>query len=100
MKRIGIAASKMSRGNLVLYNFYVILIASLFSLFIFLIAGSTILFALFLIRYVGREIMGFQKDFWSLTLTVCMISLAVVTGLFTLMAIAKNIKFRKGRKSI
>src|SRR3989338_7941490 len=100
MKRIGIAASKMAKGNLVLYNLYVILIASLFSLFVFLIAGSTIVFALSLIAYVGREIMGSGRDFWSMTLTVCLMTLSVVTGIFTLMAIVKNIKFRKSRKNI
>ena len=43
MLRIGIAASKMSKGSLLSYNLYVILIACLFSLFIFLICGFSIL---------------------------------------------------------
>jgi len=45
MKRIGIAASKISKGNLALYNFCVVLISVLFSLSIFVVAGSTVIFA-------------------------------------------------------
>ena len=60
MKRIGIAASTISKGNLFLYNFYVVLIAMLFSLFIFIIAGSIVIFALAIIKYVGTEIIGVE----------------------------------------
>jgi len=96
MKRIGIAASKMSKGSLVLYNFYVILISILFSLFIFIIAGSTVIFALAIIRYVGNEIIGvdFDKN-WRSIFTVCMVSLTVVTTLFNLFAIIINLKPQK-----
>ena len=100
MKRIGRAASHMAKGNLVLYNFYVVLIASLFSLFMFLVAGSTVLFAVFIIAYVGREIMGSQKDYWSTTIMICMVTLTVGIVFFNLLAIAKNVKFRKSKKSI
>ena len=100
MKRIGRAASHMAKGNLVLYNFYVVLIASLFSFFIFLVAGSTVLFAVFIISYVGREIMGSQKDYWSTTIMICMVTLTVSIGFFNLLAIAKNIKLGKSKKSI
>lgn len=96
MKRIGIAASKISKGNLTLYNFYVVLISALFSFFILIVAGSTIIFALSIIMYVGNEIMdsGIEKN-WQSILTVCMVSLTMVITLFTLFAISVNLKFPK-----
>lgn len=96
MKRIGIAAGKISKGSPVLYNFYVILISVLFSLFIFIIAGSTLIFALVMIKYVGTEIMGveFERS-WRSIMAVCMASLTMVVTLFNLFAILKNLKFPK-----
>ena len=49
MLRIGIAASKMSKGSLFNYNLYVILIACLFSIFVFFICGFSILLIVFLV---------------------------------------------------
>ncbi len=96
MKRIGIAASKISKGNLTLYNCYVILISVLFSMFLFIIAGSTIVFALAVIQYVGNEIMGveFERS-WRSVLVICMVSLTIVVTLFNLFAISKNIRLPK-----
>jgi len=93
MKRIGIAASKISKGNLILYNVYVVLISALFSLFIFVVAGSTIIFAFAIIKYVGNEIMGveFERS-WQSMLAVCMVALTIVITLFYLLAISKNLK--------
>ena len=99
MKRIGIAASKISKGNLTLYNFYVVLISVLFSLFLFVVAGSTIVFALAIIQYVGSEIMGIEFErSWQSVLTVCMVSLTIVVTLFNLFAISKNMKLPKIRE--
>lgn len=99
MKRIGMAASKISKGSLALYNLYVILISALFSLFIFIIAGSTVIFALVMIKYVGTEIMGaeFERS-WRSIMTVCMVSLTTVITLFNLFAILKNLKFPKTKE--
>ena len=85
MKRIGIVSSKISKGNRALYNLCVVLISILVSSFIFIIAGSTVIFALAIIKYVGTEIMGieFEKS-WRSILLVCMISLTVVVTLFNL----------------
>ncbi|MBN1870199.1 MAG: hypothetical protein JW847_06480 [Candidatus Omnitrophica bacterium] len=94
MKRIGIAASKISKGNLALYNIYVVLISALFCLFIFIVAGSTIVFALAIIMYVGNEIMdtGLDRN-WQSIMTVCMVSLTVVITLFCLFSIVINLRF-------
>jgi hypothetical protein len=96
MKRIGIVASEISKGNLVLYNLYVILIAFLFSLFIFIIAGSTVVFAIAVIKYLDNEITGmtFEKS-WGAVLSVCMVSLTVVITLFNVCAISMNLKLPK-----
>jgi len=93
MKRIGIAASKISKGNVPLYNLYVVLISCLFSLFIFTAAGATIALALMLIGYVGTEIVGleFKRD-WSLIMTACMVVLTIVVALFNIFAIVINVR--------
>lgn len=93
MKRIGITASHIAKGNLALYNLCVVLISSVFSLFIFAAAGAAIFFALVLIGYVGTELMGlgFKKD-WAFIMTVCMMSLTIVVALFNIFAILMNIK--------
>jgi len=93
MKRIGIAASKMAKGNLVLYNSYVVLISFLFSLFIFIVAGCTVVFALIAFAYVSNELIAteFEKG-WLGIFAVCMITLTVVMFLFNLIAISTNMK--------
>ena len=96
MERIGIAASKIAKGNFLLYNFFVVLISFLFSIFIFFIGGSAILIALLLIGYFFKNIMpvNFEKE-WISIMLICMISLAISVGLFCLVAISRNIKFNK-----
>ena len=93
MKRIGIVSSRISKGNRVLYNFYVVLIAMLFSLLLFVIAGSTVVFALAIIKYIGTEIMGVEfANSWKSIFTVCMVSLTVAVTLFNLFAVLINFK--------
>lgn len=96
MKRIGVAASQISKGNRVLYNLSVILIAMLFSSLVFVVAGSTVVFALAILKYVGNEIIGidFEKS-WQSIPAVCMVSLTVVITVFTLFAVLVNIKLPK-----
>jgi len=96
MKRIGIVSSRISKGNRALYNLYVVLISILFSIFIFVIAGSAVIFALAIIKYIGVEIMGmeFEKS-WKSVFSVCMVSLTVVVTLFNLCAILINFKSPK-----
>lgn len=96
MKRIGIAASKISKGNVPLYNLYVVLISCLFSFFIFIAAGATIALALMLIGYTGTEIMGveFKKD-WSMIMTVCMTALTIIIALFNIFAILINVRISR-----
>ena len=53
MERIGIAASKIAQGNLFLYNFFVVAIASLFSLLVFFVSGCAIVLMLVIVAYVS-----------------------------------------------
>ena len=99
MERIGMAASKMAKGNLFLYNFYVILICILFSLFIFIVAAMTVALALILIAAVVNEMNGqglASLDF-NFAFIVCLAALTIVIALFNLFAILKNLKLRKSK---
>jgi hypothetical protein len=99
MKRIGIAASKMAKDSLLAYNFFVVLIAFIFSLLIFFIAGSAITIALLIISFTLQAILPTAfKNEWISVYSVCMLALSVVVGLFNLMAVLKNIKFRLKRR--
>lgn len=99
MKRIGIAASKMAKGNPVLFNFYVILISSLASFFIFVIAGCMIIFSIVVIAYISNEVMPFDLEkSWTSIIVICMVSLTVVMTLFNLFAIMIN--FRIARRKL
>lgn len=98
MLRIGIAASKMSKGGLLTYNLYVILIACLFSIFTFLICGFTILLILFLVSLILHALR--PDDFhagWVHMFKICLIALASVIGIFNIIAILKNIQFTKNK---
>jgi len=99
MERIGIAASKMAQGNLVLYNLFVVLISILFSLFLFVIAGSSMVLALLILAYVVNGVMPleFEKN-WSGIFRLCMITLTIVVSLFNLAAILKNIRLKRSIK--
>jgi len=96
MERIGIAASKIAQGNVFLYNIFVIIISSLFSLFIFFISGCSILFALLIIGYILNGMMPIElKGQWGGIVRLCMVTLTVVVSLFNLLAISRNIKIKK-----
>ena len=96
MKRIGFAASKICKGNLVLYNAYVVLISLLFSVFIFIVAGTAVLFALIIMTNVSVEIMGSDlQEKWFSVFTTCMVTLSIIIFFFNLLAISTNLKFRK-----
>jgi hypothetical protein len=98
MLRIGIAASKMSKGSLLNYNLCVILIACLFSLLIFLICGFSILLIVFLVSLILHALK--PADFhagWLHMLKICLIILALVVGVLNIVAILKNIQFTKNK---
>jgi len=98
MQRIGIAASKMSKGSLLSYNLCVILIACLFSLLIFLICGCFILLIVFIISLILHALK--PTDFhagWVHMFKICLSVLAFVVGILNIVAILKNIQFAKNK---
>ena len=96
MERIGLAASKMAKGNFVLYNLWVVVISSAVSIFLFLLAGISIFLALVILAAVVKGIMPmeFEKS-WESMLRICMLALTIVVSLFNLYAIIKNIRLKK-----
>lgn len=98
MERIGLAASKIAKGNLFLYNLFVILISFLFSLFVFFMAGAAIILALLVInRIVSGIIPSSIGEGWTIVMLVCMISLSVTVAVFNLLAILRNIRLPKAK---
>ena len=96
MHRIGIAASKIAKGNLFLYNFSVLLITFLFALLILFIAGSSIVVVLIMIAYFSSK--GTYPDLqqgWIFIMVICLRCLAVIIGILSLYAISINLKLRK-----
>ena len=96
MERIGLAASKMAKGNFVLYNLWVVIISSTVSIFLFLLAAISIFLALVILAAVVKGIMPveFEKS-WQSMLRICMLALTIVVSLFNLYAIIKNIRLKK-----
>ena len=98
MLRIGIAASKITKGSLLSYNLCVILISSLVSLLIFLLCGFSILIIVFLVS-LGLHALkpeSFHSG-WVHMFKICLIVLGVVVGIFNIIAIAKNLQFTKNK---
>ncbi len=96
MERIGIAASKIAKGNLLVYNLIVVLITFLFALSVFFLAGCSIVIILIITAYITsvQRPPDLEKG-WMPIMYICMIGLAVINGFFALCALVKNIRFRK-----
>lgn len=96
MLRIGIAASKMSKGSLLSYNFYVILITCLVSLLVFFICGFSILLIIFLTYLAVHALRPAEfQGHWVHMVKISLIMLAVVIGIFNVIAICKNLQLTK-----
>ncbi len=95
MKRIGIAASKISEGNIILYNVFVLVLSSLFSLLVFFLSGFSVFIAIYLIHALltGSTVFDFYSN-WGGILKSCMVALAVMMGIFNMCAIGVNVKLR------
>ena len=95
MERIGIAASKMAKGNLFVYNFYVILLSFLFSLLLFFIAGTSIVLSLIVIGSIASGLSAELSGQWMAVVRVCMGVLTGVVSCINLFAVIKNVRFKK-----
>ncbi|MDP8264973.1 MAG: hypothetical protein P9M12_05805 [Candidatus Aceula lacicola] len=96
MQRIGIAASKIAKGNLFLYNFFVILLSFFISLLVFIISGLLIIFSLVIIAYLTQMpiIVDLQKGNIS-PISICMMFLGTIIGISNLYAIGINVKIKR-----
>jgi len=93
MKRIGIAASKISKGNGLFYNALVVVISCMVSFFLFVVVGATVVFALAIIAYVTNEAIPTHQRDWEQVRAMCLAALGVVIAVFNLMAIVINFRW-------
>ncbi len=95
MKRIGLAASKISQGNIWLYHVLVILISSFFSVFLFLVCGFLIALAIFLLSLMLVHLLpSVNQQAWLDVFRVCLTILGILIGLLTVAVILKNVKLK------
>ncbi len=93
MKRIGVAASRCAKDDLVLYNVLVVLFSLLLSLFIFLISAFAVVLGIVLTAWVIR---GFATiDLGTALFRYSLAGLAATTGVINLVAILLNIKIKR-----
>ncbi len=93
MKRIGIAASRIAKDDLVLYNAFVLLLSFLLSLLIFCISAFSILAGVALTSYVTRGFMVLDAGAGSFKFAF--FGLATVVGVVNLTAVLVNIKLKR-----
>ena len=95
MDRIGIAASKIARGNIIIYNAAVFIIIFMLALLIVVIAGSAIMAALLIVGYVINGLLphSFLRE-WNLVMISCLSSLTAVVGFFAVIALIRNFKVK------
>ncbi|MEI7998889.1 MAG: hypothetical protein WCH62_05230 [Candidatus Omnitrophota bacterium] len=87
MRRIGLAASKIAKGNIWFYHLAVVLIASLFAIFLFLVCGFSIALTLFVFSLLAHQPV-FVRIF-----KICLKFLGISIGIIAFIAVLKNIKF-------
>ncbi len=96
MQRIGIAASRIAKGNLFFYNIFVVLISFLFSLLVFIISGLSIMLGLVVIAFLTQapSIVVMKQGGLS-PVSISMMFLGIIIGIFNFYAIGINIKIKK-----
>lgn len=93
MKRIGLTASKIAKGNIWLYHLAVVVISFLFAMFVFLVCGFCIAVALVIVSLVlQRMLPNMDQNAWSHVVRSCLKLLGILIGVVMLVAIVKNIK--------
>lgn len=96
MDRIGIAASKMAKKNLWLYNFYVLVLSFLVCFIVFLIAGGAIFLGLTVFGLMAKGALpSHVHPEWLMMFRLSLACLTVAISLIALTAIIKNFKFRR-----
>lgn len=96
MDRIGIAASKMAKEKLWLYNFYVVVLSFLISFIVFLVAGGAIFLGLTVIGLMAEGVLpSHVHPEWLRMFRLSLACLIVAISLIVLTAIVRNLKFHK-----
>lgn len=93
MHRIGLIAEKLAQGNIWFYNLYVFLISLFFSVFLYIIVGTTLIFSFVILSYMGQEIMpkNMQEE-WTPVFSICMTTLTIIIGVFNMVALVRNLR--------
>ncbi len=95
MQRIGLAASKIAKGNIWVYHLTIVFISCLFAVFVFLVCGFFIAVTIFLLSLLPQRLLpSVNAHTWVHVFRICLKFLGVLIGIFTLIAILKNIKLR------
>lgn len=95
MKRIGIAASRIAKGNLWVYHLSVLFLSSLFSFLVFVLSAFSLLVGFGLLSFISKAFVIFEAGRgFSPAFLVAMAALAVVVGIMNLVAIIMNIRIR------
>lgn len=98
MKRIGIAASRISKGSLRFYNLYVVLISFLFSLLLFVVAGLSVFLAIGIVSFFGHETMTEElRNNWATIMSLCAKALGLAVVIFNIIALAINLKWTRNK---
>jgi len=93
MKRIGIAASRIAKDDLILYNLFVIVLSFLVALLIFFIVAFVVLAGMALTSYVMRGFMAI--DTGSPLFRAAAIGLLTTVGVLFLAAVSVNFKLKR-----
>lgn len=95
MRRIGLAASKIAQGDLIKYNFFVIVISTLCAVLFFVVCGVSMALALLVVSFVMRWLLPSQfQQLWPTMIGTCAMMLVALVGVLHVIAIIKNIKFK------
>ncbi|MCA9395308.1 MAG: hypothetical protein KC900_13995 [Candidatus Omnitrophica bacterium] len=99
MKRIGMAASRISKGDVRLYNIYVVLISVTFSILLFFIAGMAVILAIGIIMVFGPETMTQElRNNWQTVTRMCVQALLVAVLVFNVVGMIINMKIVNRKK--
>jgi len=95
MLRIGLAASKIAKGNIWSYHLAVVIITCLFAIFVFFICSFSIALTLFILSLIFQRFLPLDnQQVWIDIFKTCLIFLGGILGLMALFAIVKNIKLK------
>ena len=95
MKRIGVTASKIAKGNIWFYHLAVVLISFLFGMFVYLICGFVIVVTIFILSFLLQKALpSMDQQHWMHALRACLKLLGILIGAGMVFAIVKNVQLK------